>query len=149
MKCSKGKEKELFGSKHTKYITFNRVATQTNSDPTDSQLDLFYKWLDRHRDMCNKWKNKEHILHKLNEEWTMEHNEDLLYIPSSCHDDIHKINDETYNIISTKHIYIKPQTRTPHSNKSDEQISYLENNNNMISTAVICDDQVEILYNFG
>ncbi|SOV83998.1 rifin PIR protein, putative [Plasmodium reichenowi] len=48
---------------------------------------------------------------------------DLLDIPSSSHDDIHKINDETYNIISTKNIYIKPQTRTPPSNKSDEQIS--------------------------
>ncbi|SOV84070.1 erythrocyte membrane protein 1-like, putative [Plasmodium reichenowi] len=75
----KGKEKELFGTKHTKNITFNRVATQTNSDPIDSY-----------------------------------------------HDDIHKINHETYNIISTKKIYIKANTLTLHSNKSDEQISYLE-----------------------
>ncbi|SOV78683.1 erythrocyte membrane protein 1 (PfEMP1), putative [Plasmodium reichenowi] len=109
---------------------------------------MFRKWLDRQRDMCEKWKNKEHILHKLNEEWTMEHNKDLLDIPSSSHDDIHKINDETYNIISTKKIYIKPQTRTSPSNKSDEQISYLENNNNMVSTTVICDDQVENFVQF-
>ncbi|EUR72622.1 hypothetical protein PFBG_02331 [Plasmodium falciparum 7G8] len=30
------KEKELLGLKHTKNITFNRVATQTNSYPIDS-----------------------------------------------------------------------------------------------------------------
>ncbi|SOV84224.1 erythrocyte membrane protein 1 (PfEMP1), truncated, putative [Plasmodium reichenowi] len=75
-----GSEKELFGTKNTKNITFNRVTTQTNSDPTDSQLDLFHK----------------------------------------CLDDIHKINNETYNIISTKKIYKTINTNSP-SNKSDEQ----------------------------
>ncbi|KNG76598.1 erythrocyte membrane protein 1, partial [Plasmodium falciparum IGH-CR14] len=69
----KRKEKELLGLKHTKNITFNRVATQTYSDPID--------------------------------EWTIEHNEDLLDIPSSSHDDILKIKDETYNIISTNNLY--------------------------------------------
>ncbi|KNC36563.1 erythrocyte membrane protein 1 [Plasmodium falciparum RAJ116] len=57
----KRKEKELFGTKHTKNITFNRVATQT--------YNLLHKWLDRHRDMCEQWNNKEDILNKLNEQW--------------------------------------------------------------------------------
>ncbi|ETW32025.1 hypothetical protein PFFCH_00551 [Plasmodium falciparum FCH/4] len=87
-------------------------------------LDLFHQWLDRHRDMCEKWKSKEDILHKLNEEWTMEHNEDLLDIMSSSHDDILKIKDETYNIISTKNIY-NTTNMNPPSNKSDERISCL------------------------
>nr|2LKL_A Chain A, Erythrocyte membrane protein 1 (PfEMP1) [Plasmodium falciparum] len=45
------------------------VAKLTNSDPIMNQLDLLHKWLDRHRDMCEKWKSKEDILHKLNEQW--------------------------------------------------------------------------------
>ncbi|ETW15148.1 hypothetical protein PFHG_04789 [Plasmodium falciparum HB3] len=79
----KRKEKELFGTKHTKNITFNRVATQTYSDPIDK--------------------------------WTIEHNEDLLDIPSSSHDDILKIKDETYNIISTNNLYsYENNDITPH-----------------------------------
>ncbi|SOV84130.1 erythrocyte membrane protein 1, PfEMP1, putative [Plasmodium reichenowi] len=58
--------------------------------------------------MCEQWKTKEDMLHKLNEVWNMEHKEYLLDILPSTLDDIHKINDETYNIISTNNIYDHP-----------------------------------------
>ncbi|KNG74184.1 erythrocyte membrane protein 1 [Plasmodium falciparum IGH-CR14] len=79
----KRKEKELFGTKHTKNITFNRVATQTYSDPIDNQLDLFHKWLDRHRDMCEKWENHHERLAKLKEKW--ENDNDGGNVPSGNH----------------------------------------------------------------
>ncbi|EUT91191.1 hypothetical protein PFAG_00789 [Plasmodium falciparum Santa Lucia] len=50
----KRKENELFGTKHTKNITFNCVATQTYNDPIMNQIDLFHKWIDRHRDIYAK-----------------------------------------------------------------------------------------------
>ncbi|CDO62093.1 erythrocyte membrane protein 1, EMP1, exon 2, partial [Plasmodium reichenowi] len=67
----KRKENELFGTNHPKNTSNNSVAKNTNSDPIDSQLDLFHQWLDRHRDMCEKWdtKNKVEMLDKLKEEW--------------------------------------------------------------------------------
>ncbi|SOS81779.1 erythrocyte membrane protein 1, PfEMP1, putative [Plasmodium sp.] len=65
----KRKENELFGTKHPKRTSNNSVAKLTNSDPIDNQLNLFHTWLDRHRDMCEQWSNKEDILNKLNEEW--------------------------------------------------------------------------------
>ncbi|KOB88140.1 hypothetical protein PFDG_04626 [Plasmodium falciparum Dd2] len=46
------KKNELFVTKHTKNITFNRVATQTYNDPIMNQINLFHKWLDRHRNIC-------------------------------------------------------------------------------------------------
>ncbi|SOS79542.1 erythrocyte membrane protein 1, PfEMP1, putative [Plasmodium sp. gorilla clade G1] len=65
----KRKENELFGTKHMKNTTNNSVAKNTNNDPIMNQLDLLHKWLDRHRDMCEKWNSKEDILNKLNEQW--------------------------------------------------------------------------------
>ncbi|KYN92935.1 putative EMP1-like protein, partial [Plasmodium gaboni] len=88
----KRKENELFGTKHTKN-------TSTNSDPISNQIDLFHKWLDRHRDMCNKRNNKEEMLNQLNDEWNKENKEHLLY--TSTNDYINRINDENYNMIST------------------------------------------------
>ncbi|SOV76355.1 erythrocyte membrane protein 1, PfEMP1, putative [Plasmodium reichenowi] len=73
----KRKENELFGTNHTKKNTTNIVSKPTNSDPIMNQLNLFHKWLDRHRDMCEKWnkKNKkEELLDKLKEEWNNENN---------------------------------------------------------------------------
>ncbi|SOS76765.1 erythrocyte membrane protein 1, PfEMP1, putative [Plasmodium sp. gorilla clade G1] len=71
----KRKENELFGTNHTKKNTStNSVAKNTNSDPITNQLELFHKWLDRHRNMCEKLKNKEDILNKLKEEWNKENN---------------------------------------------------------------------------
>ncbi|CDO63860.1 erythrocyte membrane protein 1, EMP1 [Plasmodium reichenowi] len=71
----KRKKNELFGTHHTKNTSNNSVAKNTNSDPVMNQLDLFHKWLDRHRNMCEKWdKNnkKEELLDKLKEEWENE-----------------------------------------------------------------------------
>ncbi|SOV84106.1 erythrocyte membrane protein 1, PfEMP1, putative [Plasmodium reichenowi] len=71
----KRKENELFGTEHhPKRTTTNIVAKLTNSDPIMNQLDLFHKWLDRHRNMCEKWdkNNKVDILNKLKEEWENE-----------------------------------------------------------------------------
>ncbi|SOV83890.1 erythrocyte membrane protein 1-like, putative [Plasmodium reichenowi] len=60
------------------------------------------------------------------------------------HDDIHKINDETYNIISIT-TYQKNGLRT---NISIDIHCHEKNNNNMVSTTVICDDQVENFVQF-
>ncbi|KNG73901.1 erythrocyte membrane protein 1 [Plasmodium falciparum IGH-CR14] len=70
----KRKENELFGTKHPKRTSNNSVAKNTNSDPILNQINLFHKWLDRHRYMCAKLKNKEDILNKLKEEWNKENN---------------------------------------------------------------------------
>ncbi|SCM18882.1 erythrocyte membrane protein 1, PfEMP1, putative [Plasmodium sp.] len=72
----KRKENELFGTNNTKNTSNNNVAKLTNSDPIMNQLDLLHKWLDRHRDMCEKWNNKEDILNKLNEQWNKDNNSD-------------------------------------------------------------------------
>ncbi|ETW17405.1 hypothetical protein PFFVO_03688, partial [Plasmodium falciparum Vietnam Oak-Knoll (FVO)] len=68
----KRKENELFGTNHPKHTTINRVAKPISDDPIHNQLELFHKWLDRHRDMCEKWNNKEELLDKLKEEWENE-----------------------------------------------------------------------------
>ncbi|CDO62095.1 erythrocyte membrane protein 1, EMP1, exon 2, partial [Plasmodium reichenowi] len=67
----KRKENELFGTEyHPKHTNTYSVAKNTNSDPIHNQLNLFHKWLDRHRDMCEKFSNnKEELLDKLKEEW--------------------------------------------------------------------------------
>ncbi|ETW42937.1 hypothetical protein PFNF135_02831 [Plasmodium falciparum NF135/5.C10] len=65
----KRKENELFGTNYKKNTSNNNVAKLTSSDPIMNQLDLLHKWLDRHRDMCEKWNNKDELLDKLNEEW--------------------------------------------------------------------------------
>ncbi|SCQ12549.1 erythrocyte membrane protein 1, PfEMP1, putative [Plasmodium gaboni] len=97
----KRKENELYGTTHPKNTTFNRVATETYTDPIMNQLNLFHEWLDRHRDMCEKWNNKEEMLSKLNEQWNKENNEHVLYIPLNDNaDDINTINDENYNMIN-------------------------------------------------
>ncbi|KNG74785.1 erythrocyte membrane protein 1 [Plasmodium falciparum IGH-CR14] len=65
----KRKENELFGTNHVKQTSIHSVAKNTNSDPIHNQLELFHKWLDRHRDMCEKWENHHERLAKLKEEW--------------------------------------------------------------------------------
>ncbi|SOV20119.1 erythrocyte membrane protein 1 (PfEMP1)-like, putative [Plasmodium sp. gorilla clade G2] len=97
----KRKENELYGTKHTKHTSTNRIAKPISIDPISNQIELFNKWLDRHRDMCNQWNNKEEMLSKLNEEWNNENKEHELGITPSTHDDINRINDENYNIINT------------------------------------------------
>ncbi|KNG75497.1 erythrocyte membrane protein 1 [Plasmodium falciparum IGH-CR14] len=69
----KRKENELFGTNHVKQTSIHSVAKLTNSDdPIHNQLDLFHTWLDRHRDMCEKWKNNHERLPKLKELWENE-----------------------------------------------------------------------------
>ncbi|ETW15605.1 hypothetical protein PFFVO_05483, partial [Plasmodium falciparum Vietnam Oak-Knoll (FVO)] len=68
----KRKENELFGTNHVKQTSIYSVAKLTNSDPIHNQIDLFHKWLDRHRNMCEQWNNKEELLDKLKEEWENE-----------------------------------------------------------------------------
>ncbi|SOS80829.1 erythrocyte membrane protein 1, PfEMP1 [Plasmodium sp. gorilla clade G1] len=70
----KRKENELFGTNYKKNTSNNSVPKLTNSDPIMNQLDLLHKWLDRHRDMCEKWNTKEELLDKLNEEWNKDNN---------------------------------------------------------------------------
>ncbi|SOS77891.1 erythrocyte membrane protein 1 (PfEMP1), putative [Plasmodium sp. gorilla clade G1] len=70
----KRKENELFGTNYKKNTSKNSVAKNTNSDPIMNQLDLLHKWLDRHRDMCDKWNTKEELLDKLNEQWNKDNN---------------------------------------------------------------------------
>ncbi|ETW45716.1 hypothetical protein PFMALIP_06223, partial [Plasmodium falciparum MaliPS096_E11] len=70
----KRKENELFGTNHVKQTSIHSVAKLTNSAPIHNQLELFHKWLDRHRNMCEKWNNKEEVLDKLKEEWNKDNN---------------------------------------------------------------------------
>ncbi|KOB88233.1 hypothetical protein PFDG_00259 [Plasmodium falciparum Dd2] len=68
----KRKENELFGTNHPKRTSTYSVAKNTNSDPILNQINLFHTWLDRHRDMCEKWENHHERLAKLKEEWENE-----------------------------------------------------------------------------
>ncbi|SCM18925.1 erythrocyte membrane protein 1, PfEMP1, putative [Plasmodium sp.] len=70
----KRKENELFGTNHPKHTNTHNVTKSSNSDPIDNQLNLFHTWLDRHRDMCEQWNNKEEVLDKLKEEWNKDNN---------------------------------------------------------------------------
>ncbi|SOV76326.1 erythrocyte membrane protein 1, PfEMP1, putative [Plasmodium reichenowi] len=70
----KRKENELFGTNHVKHTSTHSVAKPTNSDPIMNQLDLFHKWLDRHRDMYEKWEKHDERLSKLKEEWENDNN---------------------------------------------------------------------------
>ncbi|EWC78342.1 hypothetical protein C923_00980, partial [Plasmodium falciparum UGT5.1] len=68
----KRKENELFGTNHPKHTNTHNLTKSSNSDPIDNQLDLFHTWLDRHRDMCEKWENHHERLAKLKEKWENE-----------------------------------------------------------------------------
>ncbi|EUT66985.1 hypothetical protein PFAG_06117 [Plasmodium falciparum Santa Lucia] len=65
----KRKENELFGTNHVKQTSIHSVAKPARDDPIHNQLELFHTWLDRHRDMCEKWENHHERLAKLKEEW--------------------------------------------------------------------------------
>nr|SPJ13460.1 erythrocyte membrane protein 1, PfEMP1, putative [Plasmodium sp. DRC-Itaito] len=70
----KRKENELFGTENKKHTTHNSFAKHTNTDPLMNQIDLFHKWLDRHRDMCQQWENNHERLDRLKEEWEKDTN---------------------------------------------------------------------------
>nr|SPJ13432.1 erythrocyte membrane protein 1, PfEMP1, putative [Plasmodium sp. DRC-Itaito] len=65
----KRKENELFGTENPKHTTPNRFGQPAREDPLHNQIQLFHKWLDRHRDMCEKWENNHERLNKLKEQW--------------------------------------------------------------------------------
>ncbi|CDO62852.1 erythrocyte membrane protein 1, EMP1 [Plasmodium reichenowi] len=71
-------------------------------DPIHNQLDLFHKWLDRHRNMCEQWdtnNKKEELLDKLKEEWNKENNTNsgLTHISSNMPSDENSIK----NVLNT------------------------------------------------
>ncbi|KNG74646.1 erythrocyte membrane protein 1 [Plasmodium falciparum IGH-CR14] len=70
----KRKENELFGTNHPKHTNTHNLAKPISDDPLHNQLNLFHTWLDRHRDMCEQWNNKEEVLDKLKEEWNKDNN---------------------------------------------------------------------------
>ncbi|SOV76374.1 erythrocyte membrane protein 1, PfEMP1, putative [Plasmodium reichenowi] len=65
----KRKENELFGTENKKHTTTNNVAKPARDDPIHNQINLFHKWLDRHRNMCENWENHDERLSKLKEKW--------------------------------------------------------------------------------
>ncbi|ETW60115.1 hypothetical protein PFMC_03996 [Plasmodium falciparum CAMP/Malaysia] len=83
----KRKENELFGTNHVKQTSIHSVAKLISGAPIHNQLELFHKWLDRHRDMCEMWKNNHERLPKLKELWENEtHSGDINSgIPSGNH----------------------------------------------------------------
>ncbi|SOV20304.1 erythrocyte membrane protein 1 (PfEMP1)-like, putative [Plasmodium sp. gorilla clade G2] len=162
----KRKENELYGTKYTKKTNSYIFAKPISGDPISNQIDLFHKWLERHRNMFNQWNNKEEILSKLNDEWNNENKEHIFDIPPSTHDDINKINDENYNIIYTnthdgddkislEHLgstNISPNDLPTQNNDSQRQnlrtnisMDILMDENNDITNE---DDQFENMYNF-
>ncbi|SPJ10051.1 unnamed protein product [Plasmodium sp. DRC-Itaito] len=83
-KILKRKENELFGTENTKHMSIHNVAEFSRDDPLLNQINLFHKWLDRHRNMCEKWENNHERLDKLKEEWNKDTNSGKLSdIPSS------------------------------------------------------------------
>ncbi|SPJ11598.1 erythrocyte membrane protein 1, PfEMP1 [Plasmodium sp. DRC-Itaito] len=102
----KRKENELFGTEHhpKKNIT-NRFSKPARDDPLHNQIDLFHKWLDRHRYMCEKWENNHERLDKLKEEWNNEtHNGNIPSSNKTLSSDvsiqIHMDNPKTINEFS-------------------------------------------------
>ncbi|SPJ09686.1 erythrocyte membrane protein 1, PfEMP1, putative, partial [Plasmodium sp. DRC-Itaito] len=73
----KRKENELFGTEHLpKHTTTKHFSQPAHDDPLHNQINLFHKWLDRHRNMCEKWdkNDKVDILDKLKVEWDKDNN---------------------------------------------------------------------------
>ncbi|SOV11136.1 erythrocyte membrane protein 1 (PfEMP1), truncated, putative [Plasmodium sp. gorilla clade G2] len=143
----KRKENELFGTKHTKNTTFNRVVNETYSDPISNQIYLFHKWLDRHRDMFNQWNNKEEMLNLLNEEWNKENIEHILDT-SSTYDDINTINDENYNLINTNKYDANEKTSLEHLRSTNIPYNNLTiQNNNFQTKNLVTNISMDIHFN--
>ncbi|SCQ12858.1 erythrocyte membrane protein 1, PfEMP1, putative [Plasmodium gaboni] len=98
----KRKENELFGTKYPKNTSTNRVVKETYSDPISNQIDLFHKWLDRHR--SNQWKNKPDMS---NEEWNRQHDDNI---------PVENDNNTTHKMLNTN-LYVEISSdMTPRSN---------------------------------
>ncbi|ETW57611.1 hypothetical protein PFUGPA_00519 [Plasmodium falciparum Palo Alto/Uganda] len=118
----KRKENELFGTNHTKHTNTYNVAKPARDDPITNQLNLFHKWLDRHRNMCEKWdkNNKVDILNKLKKKWDKDNNSG---IPSDNNkrSDIPSVNNIPSDIPSGK------LSDTPSDNNIHSDIPYVLN----------------------
>ncbi|SCQ12899.1 erythrocyte membrane protein 1, PfEMP1, putative [Plasmodium gaboni] len=98
----KRKKNELFGTKHPKNTSSKSVVKETYSDPILNQLDLFDKWLDRHR--SNQWKNKPDMS---NDEWNRKHYDNI---------PVENDNNTTHKMLNTN-LYVKISSdMTPRSN---------------------------------
>ncbi|EUT76899.1 hypothetical protein PFAG_05941 [Plasmodium falciparum Santa Lucia] len=127
----KRKENELFGTNHTKKNTSsNSVAKNTNSDPILNQINLFHKWLDRHRYMCAKLKNKEDILNKLKEEWNKENNNN---VDKTYNSD----NKPSHNHVLNTDVSIQIDMDNP---KTKNEITNMDTNPDKSTTDTILDD---------
>ncbi|SOV74870.1 erythrocyte membrane protein 1, PfEMP1, putative [Plasmodium reichenowi] len=94
----KRKENELFGTKHPKHTNKYSVAKPTNTDPVMNQIDLLHKWLDRHRDMCEKWENRHERLAKLKEEWVKDNRSGDIHPSGNIPSDSNKILNTNFSI---------------------------------------------------
>ncbi|SOS76771.1 erythrocyte membrane protein 1, PfEMP1, putative [Plasmodium sp. gorilla clade G1] len=128
----KRKENELFGTNHTKKNTStNSVAKNTNSDPILNQINLFHKWLDRHRNICEEWdKNKEDILNKLKEEWNKENNNN---VDKTCNSD----NKPSHNYVLNTDVSIQIDMDNP---KTKNEITNMDTNPDKSTMDTILDD---------
>ncbi|SOV76092.1 erythrocyte membrane protein 1, PfEMP1, putative [Plasmodium reichenowi] len=124
----KRKENELFGTEHHPKRTTtstHSVAKPTNSDPIMNQLDLFHKWLDRHRDMCEQWNNREELLDKLKEEWNKDNKK---------HNDENNINKMLNTDVSIQIDMNNPKTTNEFSNMDTYPDKYTVDNINPVDT---------------
>ncbi|CDO62085.1 erythrocyte membrane protein 1, EMP1, partial [Plasmodium reichenowi] len=134
----KRKENELFGTEHKKKNTStNSVAKNTYSDPITNQLNLFHKWLDRHRNMCEKCSNKVEMLDKLKEGWDNDNNNNsgnktsgnitpTSGIPSdnNMHSDIHPSDIPSGNKTLNSDVSIQIHMDNP---KTTNEFTYVDN----------------------
>ncbi|ETW45059.1 hypothetical protein PFNF135_00660 [Plasmodium falciparum NF135/5.C10] len=132
------KENELYGTNNTKNTTFNSFSKQSHSDPIMNQLNLFHKWLDRHRYICEKWKHKEDIMISTNNIYYQDHNNKIPL------DNLGSTNILPNNLTTQNNIFKTNKLRTNIS----IDIHFNENNNNVENTNVTDDDHFENLYNF-
>ncbi|KNG75133.1 hypothetical protein PFMG_01341 [Plasmodium falciparum IGH-CR14] len=124
----KRKENELFGTNHVKQTSIHSVAKPISDDPIHNQLELFHKWLDRHRDMCEKWENHHERLAKLKEEWENEtHSGDINSgIPSGKLSDTPSDNN-IHSDIHPSDIPSGKQSDIPSDNNIHSDIPYVLN----------------------
>ncbi|CDO65678.1 erythrocyte membrane protein 1, EMP1 [Plasmodium reichenowi] len=137
----KRKENELFGTNHVKHTSTHNVASPTNSDPIMNQLDLFHKWLDRHRNMYEQWENHHELLAKLKEKWDNETHSGNKHsdIPS---DNIHSDNIPSDHTLSSKKtlnsdVSIQIDMNNP---KTTNEFTYVDSNPDNSSMDTILED---------
>ncbi|KNC35137.1 erythrocyte membrane protein 1 [Plasmodium falciparum RAJ116] len=127
----KRKENELFGTNHTKNTSNNSVAKEL---------------CDRHRNMCEKWNNKEDILNKLNEEWNKDNNNSgninpsdntppTSDIPSGKQSDIPSDNNipSSYQILNTD-VSIQIDMNNP---KTTNEFTYVDSKPNQVDDTYV------------